>query len=58
MNEVKVGKLPITASYTCNYLSKLVQGGKNMVDFGSTVQTSRLYIYIYMYMYVYIVNCV
>ena len=42
MNEVKAGKLPITASYACNCISKLVQVGKNMVAFCSTVQTSRL----------------
>ena len=28
MNEVKVGKLPIIASYTCNFISKLLQGGQ------------------------------
>ena len=27
MNEVKVGKLPIIVSYTCNFISKLLQGG-------------------------------
>ena len=36
MNEIKVGKLPIT-SYTCNFISKLLQGTKNMVPFCSTV---------------------
>ena len=40
MNEVKVGKLPIIASYTCNFISKLLQGGKNMVAFCSTEQKS------------------
>ena len=33
MNQVKVGKLPIIASYTCNFISKLLQGDKNMVAF-------------------------
>ena len=28
VNEVKVGKLPIIASYTCKFISKLVQGTK------------------------------
>ena len=28
MNEVKVGKLPIIDSYTSNFISKLLQGGK------------------------------
>ena len=40
MNEVKVGKLPIlyiAASYTCNFVSKLFQGGKNMVALSSVV---------------------
>ena len=27
MNEVKVGKFPIIASYTFNFISKLLQGG-------------------------------
>ena len=30
MNDGKVGKLPIIASYTCNLISKSLQGGKNM----------------------------
>ena len=34
MNEVKVGKLSIIASYTCNFISKLLQGGKNMFCVG------------------------
>ena len=38
MNEVKVGKLPIIASYTCNFISKLLQGGKNIMAFCSAVQ--------------------
>ena len=33
VNEVKVGKLPIISRYTCNFISKLLQGGKNMVVF-------------------------
>ena len=41
MNEVKVGKLPIIASYTCNFISELLQGGKNMVAFCSTEQKSH-----------------
>ena len=41
MDEVKVGKLPIIASYTCNFISKLLQGGKNMVAFCTTVQKSH-----------------
>ena len=32
-NEVQVGKLPIIASYTGNFISKLLQGNKNMVAF-------------------------
>ena len=36
MNEVKVGKLSIIASYTCTFISKLLQRGKNMVGFCST----------------------
>ena len=31
MNDIKVGKLPIRASYTRNFISKLLQRGKNMV---------------------------
>ena len=38
MNEVKDGKLPIIASYTCNFISKLLQGGKNIAILCSTVQ--------------------
>ena len=41
MNEVKVGKLPIIASCTCNFVSELVQGGKNMVAFCSAVEKSH-----------------
>ena len=39
-NEVDVRKLPtyIIASYTYNFISKLLQGGKNMVVFCLTVQ--------------------
>ena len=37
VNEVKVGKLLIIATYTCNFVSKLLQGGKNVVVFCSTV---------------------
>ena len=37
MNKVKVGKLPIVASYTFN----LCESGKNMVAFCSTVQKSH-----------------
>ena len=38
MSEVKYGKLRIIASYNCNFISKLLQGGKSMVAFCSTVQ--------------------
>ena len=38
MNEYKVEKLPIIASYTCNFISKLLQGGKNMMAFCTTIQ--------------------
>ena len=38
MSEVKYGKLRIIASYTCNFISKSLQGGKSMVAFCSTVQ--------------------
>ena len=38
MNEVKVGK----ASHTCNFISKLLQGGKNIVAFCSTVRRLSL----------------
>ena len=38
MSEVKYGKLRIIASYTCNFISNSLQGGKSMVDFCSTVQ--------------------
>ena len=44
MNEVKVGKLPIiiAASYTCNLVSKLLQGGRegDMVAFCSIYTNS------------------
>ena len=33
MNEVKVGKLPIIASYTCNFISKFLQGGQKYGGF-------------------------
>ena len=40
MNEVNVRKLPtyIIAIYTCNFISKLPQGGKSVVAFCLTVQ--------------------
>ena len=38
MNEVKVEKLSIIASYTCNFISELLQLGKSIVAFCSTVQ--------------------
>ena len=40
MNEVNVRKLPtyIIASYTCTFISKLLQRGKNIVVFCLTVQ--------------------
>ena len=38
MNKVKVSYLPVTASYTFNFISKVLQGGKNMVAFYSTLQ--------------------
>ena len=41
-NEVKVGKLLIIPSCTCNFVSKLLQGGKNMVAFCSTLQKRSL----------------
>ena len=37
MIEVKIGKLSIIASYTCNFISQLFHGGKNMAAFCSTV---------------------
>ena len=40
MNEVEVGKLPIIDSSTSHFISKLLQGGKDMVAFCSTVQKS------------------
>ena len=46
VNEVKVEKLPIIARYTCNSISKLLQGGKNMVTFCSTVQKSHWLFYV------------
>ena len=33
MNEIKVGKLPVTVTYACNLITKLFQGGKKMVAF-------------------------
>ena len=33
MNEVKVGKLPIIASYTCNFTSQLLQEGQTYGGF-------------------------
>ena len=33
MNEVKVGKLPNIVSYTCNFISKLLQGGQKYGGF-------------------------
>ena len=38
MNQIKVGKLAIIASNTCNFISKLLQGTKIMVVSCSTVQ--------------------
>ena len=38
MNEVKTGKLQIlAASYTYNFISKLLKEDKNLMIFGSTV---------------------
>ena len=34
INKVNIGKLPI-ASYTCNFISKVLQEGKHMVAFYS-----------------------
>ena len=38
--DVKIEKLYIIDSYTCNFISKLLQGGRNMVAFCTTVQKS------------------
>ena len=38
MDKVKVAKIGIIASYTCHFISKLLQGDKSMVAFCSTVQ--------------------
>ena len=42
MNEYKVEKIPIIAWYTCNFISKLLQGDKNMVVFWKTIQRHPL----------------
>ena len=49
MNKVLVGKLPVIASYTFNFISKLLQGKNNMLVFCSTVQRLPLIVLCWKY---------
>ena len=46
MNEIIVEKLPTIASYTCDFISKLLQSGKNMVYFCPTLQRLPLIVFV------------
>ena len=47
MNEVKTGKLPmIAALFILAIFSEVLYGGKNMVDFCSTIQNSTNFFYV------------
>ena len=42
MNEVKVGTFPIQASYTCNFISKLLQGGQKKKNGGFLLNCTNI----------------